>query len=162
MEFLIYLITEDGEIYLKTMEPEDTIDYKFVLSDKIKFKKDLAETYDQKRIEYPTVNKTLEEIKRILKISGIVFLTTPNNSYYKSIKLTFAELKSSISIFNDSKIYFYNTHIKISKNRKLNMANIIPKLKSKFINSDKIIQNLVKENTKNNYSVSFFVKAIKN
>ena len=42
------------------------------------------------------------------------------------------------------------------------MANIIPKLKSKFINSDKIIQNLVKENTKNNYSVSFFVKAIKN
>jgi 2-polyprenyl-3-methyl-5-hydroxy-6-metoxy-1,4-benzoquinol methylase len=118
--------------------------------------------YDQKRIEYPTVNKTLEEIKRILKISGIVFLTTPNNSYYKSIKLTFAELKSSISIFNDSKIYFYNTHIKISKNRKLNMANIIPKLKSKFINSDKIIQNLVKENTKNNYSVSFFVKAIKN
>ena len=51
MEFFIYLITEDGEIYLKTMEPEDTIDYKFVLSDKIKFKKDLAETYDQKRIE---------------------------------------------------------------------------------------------------------------
>ena len=51
MEFFIYLITEDGEIYYKTMEPEDTIDYKFVLSDKIKFKKDLAETYDQKRIE---------------------------------------------------------------------------------------------------------------
>ena len=40
MEFLIYLITEDGEIYLKTMDPEDTIDYKFVLSDKIKIEKD--------------------------------------------------------------------------------------------------------------------------
>ena len=46
MEFLIYLLTEDGEIYYKTMEPEDTIDYKFVLSDKIKIEKDLAKEYD--------------------------------------------------------------------------------------------------------------------
>ena len=51
MEFLIYLITEDGEIYLKTMDPEDTIDYKFVLSDKIKIEKDSAEAYDEERIK---------------------------------------------------------------------------------------------------------------
>ena len=126
---------------------------------------DLKNNYQIKKKSttiYPSIEKTLSNIYQSLKKDGKFFLTTPNNSYYKSIKLTFAELKSSISIFNDSKIYFYNTHIKISKNRKLNMANIIPKLKSKFINSDKIIQNLVKENTKNNYSVSFFVKAIKN
>jgi hypothetical protein len=49
MEFLIYLITEDGEIYLKTMEPEDRIDYKFVLSDKIEI--DLPEGFDQKGME---------------------------------------------------------------------------------------------------------------
>ena len=49
MEFFIYLITEDGEIYLKTMEPEDTIDYKFVLSDKIEI--DLSEGLNQEKIE---------------------------------------------------------------------------------------------------------------
>ena len=49
MQFLIYLLTEDGEIYLKTMEPEDTIDYKFVLSDKIEI--DLSEGLNQEKIE---------------------------------------------------------------------------------------------------------------
>ena len=49
MEFLIYLITEDGEIYLKTMEPKDTLSYKFVLSDKIEI--DLPEGFDQKGME---------------------------------------------------------------------------------------------------------------
>ena len=49
MQFFIYLITEDGEIYLKTMEPEDRIDYKFVLSDKIEI--DLPEGFDQKEME---------------------------------------------------------------------------------------------------------------
>ena len=49
MQFFIYLITEDGEIYLKTMEPEDTIDYKFVLSDKIEI--DLSEGLNQEKIE---------------------------------------------------------------------------------------------------------------
>ena len=56
MEFLIYLLTEDGEIYYKTMEPEDTIDYKFVLSDKIKIEKDLAKEYDEERIK--KINKS--------------------------------------------------------------------------------------------------------
>jgi len=49
MEFLIYLITEDGEIYLKTMEPKDTLSYEFVLSDKIEI--DLPEGFDQKEME---------------------------------------------------------------------------------------------------------------
>ena len=117
--------------------------------------------YNKKEFEYPTVKKTLVEIKEILKGSGTLFLTTPNNAYYKSIKLTFNELKKHLSIFESSKIYFFNTHMKIRKSRKLNMANIIPKLTSKVSNSDKVIQNLIKENSQNNYSVSFFVKAIK-
>jgi hypothetical protein len=49
MEFLIYLITEDGEIYLKTMEPKDTLSYEFVLSDKIEI--NLPEGFDQEEME---------------------------------------------------------------------------------------------------------------
>jgi len=123
--------------------------------------KDIDIKYNKKDFEYPTVKKTLIEIKEILKNSGTLFLTTPNNAYYKSVKLTFNELKKHLSIFESSKICFFNTHMKIRKSRKLNMANIIPKLTSKVSNSDKVIQNLIKENSQNDYSVSFFVKSIK-
>lgn len=109
---------------------------------------------------YPTINQTINEIARVLKKDGMLFITTPNNAHYKTIKLTFNELKKSISnIFSDSKIYFFNTYSKFGKNRKLNMANVIPKLSSKFSNPDKIIKNLVEDKSINDYSVSFFVKA---
>jgi ubiquinone/menaquinone biosynthesis C-methylase UbiE len=111
--------------------------------------------------KYPTVNKCIKEIHRILKIGGTFYLTTPNNAYYKSTKLSFDELNDVIfNYFPKTEISFYNTLPKFSKkNRKLNLANIIPKLKSKVINSDKIIDSLIKKNSKNNYSVAFFVKA---
>ena len=55
---------------------------------------------------------------------------------------------------------FYNTFPRL--NKKLNLANIIPKILSKIKNPDSIIQLLIKENTvKNKNSVSFYVKAIK-
>jgi len=110
--------------------------------------------------DYPTIKQTIYEIASVLKNDGTLFITTPNNAYYKTIKLTFNELKNSISnIFSNSKIYFFNTYSKIGKNRKLNMANVIPKLSSKFTDPDKIIKNLLENKSINDYSVSFFVKA---
>jgi ubiquinone/menaquinone biosynthesis C-methylase UbiE len=116
--------------------------------------------------EFPTVILVLEELKRILKSNGILFLTTPNNKYYESTKLTYDELKMHLEkSFKNINLEFYNTYPRLySKNRKLNMANIIPKLLNKFYSREKIIQEkLVKKVNKNNkYSVSFFIKIINN
>jgi hypothetical protein len=49
MEFLIYLQIDDGKLYLKTMEPKDTLSYEYVLSDKIE--NDLPEGFDQEGME---------------------------------------------------------------------------------------------------------------
>jgi len=49
MEFLIYLQIDDDKLYLKTMEPKDTLSYEFVLSDKIE--NDLPEGFDQEGME---------------------------------------------------------------------------------------------------------------
>jgi ubiquinone/menaquinone biosynthesis C-methylase UbiE len=109
---------------------------------------------------YPTIEKTLEEIRNILKKNGVLYLTTPNNKYYNTIKLTFQELNYTLNKkFSEVKIYFFNTYPKLGNNRKLNFANIIPKLKSKTTNPDKIIQKLVKTKSRHDYSVSFYVEA---
>ena len=111
--------------------------------------------------KYPMVEKTMQEIHRILKSEGMLFLTTPNNAYYKTIKLTFEELKGAVLLlFSETKIFFFNTYPKISKKyRRLNMANIVPKLRAKLSNKNNIIKSLLKTSSKNNYSVSFFVEA---
>ena len=115
--------------------------------------------------EFPTVDKVLKEIKRILKPNGKLLLTTPNNEYYKSTKLSYDELTRHLKQhFTDFSLKLYNTYPKLhSKNRKLNMANIFPKIMGKVLNREKIIQEvLLKEYTgKNEYSVSFFVEAKK-
>jgi len=109
---------------------------------------------------YPTIEKVLSEISRAMKQVGSLYLTTPNNAYYKTKKLTFGELKNALKkCLKNSEILFYNTHTKIGKNRKMNMANIIPKFMSRISNPDKIIINLAKKESSNNYSVSFFVEA---
>lgn len=111
--------------------------------------------------KYPMVEKTLNEVCRMLKPDGMLFLTTPNNAYYKTQKLTFNELKKAIvPRFTESKIFFYNTYPIFSKKyRKLNMTNVIPKLKSKFTHKSNIVISLIKTHSKNNHSVSFFVEA---
>ena len=115
--------------------------------------------------KFPTVSKVLEEINRILKPNGILLLTTPNNEYYKSIKLTYDELQLHLKqFFENFSIKLYNTYPRLySKNRKLNMANVLPKLMTKLSNRKKIIQeSLIKsDNGKDKYSVSFFVEAKK-
>jgi len=114
--------------------------------------------------EFPTISLVLEELKRVLKPNGILFLTTPNNEYYKSTKLTYNELKMHLEkSFENIDLKLYNTYPRLhSTNRKLNMANIIPKLLNKFYSREKIIQKkLIKNDNKiNKYSVSFFVKII--
>lgn len=113
--------------------------------------------------EYPTVTRILREISRVLNFSGIIFLTTPNNAYYQTVKLSFEEIKKAILlIFPDAKIFFYNTYPKLSKKiRKLNLANVIPKLKSKITKKESIFQSLLRAKSQKNYSVSFFIEARK-
>lgn len=105
----------------------------------------------------------VKEIHNILKNKGKLFLTTPNFLYRQSPnKLTFSELNNVLSkFFKDFKIYFYNTLPKLSNNRKLDFANVIPKIKSNFSNPDHIINSLLKEKSKNNYSVYFYAYGIK-
>lgn len=106
---------------------------------------------------YPTVNRYLSEIYRVLKNGGNVFLTTPNNAYFKDYKLYYNELKIEFSqVFKNYKILFYNTYPKFTKNRKLDLGNVLPKFKSKFVNPDKIINDLMKKNSKNNFSKYFY------
>ena len=111
---------------------------------------------------YPTVEKILREASNVLNSDGTIFITTPNNAYFKSTKLTNKELqKALLNISKKSKTYFYNTYKRLSKNKKLNLANVIPQLASKFSNPDVIIKNLAKEQSHNDYSVSFFVEVKK-
>lgn len=113
-----------------------------------------------KKNRYPTEDKILSEISKVIDSNGVLYLTTPNNAYYNKIKLTYEELKDSLyKRFVNSKIFFYNTYSKLGKNRKMNMANVFPKIISKFINPDKILNNLLKSESPDNYSVSFFVEA---
>jgi|SaaInlStandDraft_2_1057019.scaffolds.fasta_scaffold08321_2 ubiquinone/menaquinone biosynthesis C-methylase UbiE len=111
---------------------------------------------------FPSVEITLKEIKRILKPNGKIFIITPNNAYYKSYMFNFEELNETIkNNFSTYKIFFYNTYPRLSrKYRKLNFANTIPKLNSKFLSPDKVINSLSKTSSKNNYSVSFFIECI--
>lgn len=111
-------------------------------------------------ITYPTANKLMKEIIVNLNSRGKLYLTTPNNLYYNTTKFTYNELVKTITtVFKKYKILFYNTHKKLGKHRKFNLANVLPKITSKFSNPDKIIKELAKDNSPNNYSVSFFVQA---
>jgi len=115
--------------------------------------------------EYPLIEKSLLEIKRVLKHGGILFLVTPNNMYYKSYMLNYDELNNALqNHFIDYTISLYNTFPKLSKKyRKLNLANVIPKILSKIINEEKLVNELLIKNKigKNKYSVSFYVEAKK-
>lgn len=115
--------------------------------------------------QFPTVENTLSEIARVLKSNGILFLTTPNNAYYKTKKLDYSELKNSLNNhFSNYSLSFFNTYPRFSKKyRKLNFANVIPKLRSKTTKYEKLLNSLIKKDQgKDKESVSFYVEAIKN
>ena len=114
--------------------------------------------------KFPTVRKVLDEIHRVLKPDGVLLLTTPNNAYYQTSKLTYDELKLHLKEnFENFSFYFYNTFPRLkSQNRKLNMANVLPKLMTKLSNREKIVKSLAhKDKGMGRYSVSFFVEAKK-
>ena len=140
---------------------EDSIEYVICANLLEEAKKFDIEKKANNENHFPTVEKTLKESYRILKKEGKFFATTPNNEFYNTTKLSYSELKESMNrIFDDVKINFYNTHKRLKKkSRKLNMANIIPKLSSKFQNYDNVINSLIKSKSKNNYSISFYVEA---
>ena len=126
----------------------------------IKFEKLIIKN---KKKYYQTVLEVLSEIKIILKINGKLYLTTPNNKYYQTTKLDYDELENSLKyVFEKFSIKFFNTFKKLSKkHRKLNLANIIPKIKSKVFSRDEVLNSLIKNKIDNKYSVSFFVEAEK-
>jgi len=114
--------------------------------------------------QYPTVEKVLEEIYRVLKNNSMLYITTPNNAYYKSTKLTYSELINAITRnFNEYSLYFFNTYPSLSKkHRKLNLSNVVPKIKSKFKNHLEVINSLCKKDKEvNTKSVSFYVEVKK-
>ena len=88
--------------------------------------------------KYPTTVKAISEAHRVLRSGGILFLTTPNNTYYRSIKLSYDELKKLITnYFVEYSIIFYNTFPRLSKKyRKFNLANVVPKLLSKVFSEN--------------------------
>ena len=111
---------------------------------------------------YPTVEKCLKEIFRILRPKGHLFLVTQNNSYYNSYMLDYNELQYAIRMyFTDTKITFYNTYPRISRNRKFNMTNVIPKILGRLIGPDNVVKKLSRDKSVRNYSLSFFVEATK-
>jgi len=57
MEFFIYLKIDDGKLYHKTMEPEDTLKYKFIRSDEIQ--SDAPEGCDQSMLEALNKNQAI-------------------------------------------------------------------------------------------------------
>lgn len=112
---------------------------------------------------YPTIEKTLTEFKRILKTGGKLILTFPNNRYYKTTALEYEELENIMSkIFPRHSIYCFNTFPKLGKNRKTDLANVIPKIFSKIMGRKFILEHLIRyDKRKSHYSVSFYVEATK-
>jgi len=130
----------------------------------IDIEKDRIENSNRIKL-YPTVECVIDEIFSVLSPKGVFFLTTPNNAYYQTTKLDYYELKNSLkNHFKNYSLSFYNTYPRLSKkHKKLNFANIVPKLFSKTVKPEKILNSLVKKDEgKNKESVSFYVEATKN
>lgn len=138
---------------------DNSFDY-VIVANVLEIGKEIDLNNKLKKDEYPTITKLLKDIQRIAKPEGTILFTTPNNEYYKSIKLTYDELKNAIlSFFSEFQIFYYNTFPRLTrKSRKLNMANVMPKLLTKMKRGSPIIQSLCKTKSQNNYSVSFFVE----
>lgn len=114
---------------------------------------------------FPNVELVLSESNRIMATNGILFITTPNNAYFQGNKMSYHELKHSLGkSFSDFELWFYNSFPRLyKKNRKLNLANVVPKFLSKVINDESIFTIMLKpDNDIEKSSVWFYVEAIKN
>ena len=118
----------------------------------------------EKNTGLPTVKNVLREINRVLKNDGRMILTTCNNRYYKTDKLEYEELKDFLkNHFKEINLMFFNTYPRLGKKyRKLNLANIFPKIFEKILGKAKVMNLLIKQDGgKNISSVSFYVEAKK-
>lgn len=116
-------------------------------------------------IECPSVKLVVSESRRIAKAGNKIFFTTANNASYHANKLNYYELKKYLSSnFTDYSLYYYNTLPRLSKkNKKLNLANTVPKLLLNLMSRGSILQKLLQKDVgKERNSVSFFVEVIKN
>lgn len=115
-------------------------------------------------LEYPSIEKTIKETSECLEKNGKFFITATNNEFYKTRKLNYDELKHCVSNhFKKYEIFFFNTlpsfNIKYSK---LNMTNVIPKLRAKISRRENVLLSLAKKDKGyNRKSVSFFVEIVK-
>lgn len=113
---------------------------------------------------FPSVELVLAESNRVMIQNGKLFVTTPNNAHFQGNKMNYGELKHSLNkIFTEFTLWFYNSYPKLyKKNRKLNLANVIPKFLGKITNDEAIFEKMLKPDSgiaKN--SVWFYVEAIK-
>ena len=117
---------------------------------------------DSEVTRYPTVEKVFSEMKRIIKNNKKIYVTTPNNQYYNSTKLTYDELVNAIKVhFEKFDLYFFNTHNSLGrKYRKFNLANTFPKIQGKFQDHSKILKSLIKNDSKKKSSVSFYIEIL--
>ena len=112
----------------------------------------------------PSVELVLGESNRVMIKDGRLFITTPNNAYFQGNKMSYDELKYSLNkIFSNFTLWFYNLYPKLyKKNRKLNLANIVPKFLGKVINDESIFELMLKpDDGVEKNSVWFYVEAIK-
>ena len=118
---------------------------------------------NEKTSRFPTVETILNEFKRILKVNGKLTLTVPNNAFYQKMAFEYDELKAVLLLtFPKHSVYYFNTLPKFGSNRKLNLANTIPKLTSKIVGQNFVLERLIQEeNRKPRYSISFYVEAFK-
>ena len=114
---------------------------------------DLRKKNEEKNFS-SSIDISIKEIIRILRINGRLFLTTPNNQFYKSNKLFYNELESVMNAnFVKFKIYLFNSMPKI--NRYLDFSKRIPQLKLKFLGFQKTMDSLLIEKNKHMFSKSF-------
>lgn len=114
---------------------------------------------------FPSVEFVLSESNRIMNKNGKLFVTTPNNEYFKANKMNYSELKYSLEkTFSNFTLWFYNSYPRISKKyRKLNFANIFPKFLSKIIDDESIFEKMLKpDKGLKKSSVWFYVEVMKN
>jgi hypothetical protein len=96
-------------------------------------------------------------------MGGKLTLTVPNNAYYKASAFEYEELKTAInSSFPNHALYFFNTLPKIGTSRKMNLANMFPKISSKIFGRKAALNRLaIKDDGGSCHSISFYVEAIK-
>lgn len=114
--------------------------------------------------EYPTVDLILENAYGSLKNNSILYVTTPNEKYFKGNKMNYNELKNTLkNYFTQISLWNYNSFPRLyKKNRKLNLANIIPKFMSKIFTDKTIFRILLNDDSGfEKYSVWFYIEAKK-